>query len=78
MRELKRISGTLEKARSDLKRFPSIDLLQDYDDLYAKHVSAITQQKINQDRIKDLRYKLDHHVYDAELKRVEERLRNLH
>jgi DNA repair exonuclease SbcCD ATPase subunit len=65
MRELKRVSGTLEKARSDLKRLPSIDLLQDYDDLYAKHVSAITQQKINQDRIKDLRYKLDHHVYDA-------------
>lgn len=65
MNELKRIYLALEKAKNDLIKIPVIDISIDYDELYSKHIAALTRQKINQDKIKDLQYKLNHHVYDA-------------
>lgn len=65
MRELKRLTTSLAKTKTDLSNLPKIDILIDYEGEYTKHVSALAQQKINQDRIKELQYKIAHHAYDA-------------
>jgi DNA repair exonuclease SbcCD ATPase subunit len=65
MRELKRLATSLAKTKTDLSSLPKIDISIDYEGEYTRRVSALAQQKINQDKIRELQYKIDHHVYDA-------------
>lgn len=65
LHEVKRLNNEREINDKELRELSTIDMNIDYEALLIKHTEELHEYKINQDRIRELRYKLEHNIFDS-------------
>lgn len=77
MHEAKQFLSECSNIETALAAIPAIDETKNYEVLLRNHIESLKMQQLNQEKIKEIRYKLENNVYSSRLQNRGKTLQNL-